>query len=167
MNKTIKKLITVSALTTAGIHVANRIIEHSATQKNLLTIKNGHYFNWKYGRIFYTKEGKGEPLILIHDLSPDSSGYEWNKIIHSLSKNYTVYTLDLLGCGRSEKPAMNYTSYIYVQMINDFIKRIIRNKAIVASTGFSSTFTVMASFLAPENYHRIILVNPVSPHILQ
>ena len=56
------------------------------------------------GNIYYTKCGSGKPLLLIHDLHFASSGYEWESIREQLSRSYTVYTLDLLGCGRSEKP---------------------------------------------------------------
>ena len=30
-----------------------------------------------------------------------SSSVEWHKITKKLAKKYTVYTIDLLGCGRS------------------------------------------------------------------
>lgn len=163
MKKTLKRIVTVTALTTAGVHIANKLIERTATEKNILTTGNGHYFDWKFGRIFYTRKGQGEPLILIHELSPDSSGYEWSRLINNLSKEYSVYVIDLLGCGRSDKPAINYTGFMYVQLLNEFIKKVVRKPAYIAATGFSSTFTIMASFMEPENYKKLLLVNPVSP----
>lgn len=163
MKKTLRNIVTLTALTTAGIHVANKLIERNATEKNILSTNAGHFFDWKFGRIYYTKKGTGEPLVLIHDLSPDSSAYEWNNVINNLSKNYTVYTLDLLGCGRSDKPAMNYTGFIYVQLLNDFLKEIVRKPAYVAATGFSSPFTLMASYMEPDKYKKLIFINPTSP----
>ncbi len=163
MKKTLRNIIAVTALTTAGIHVANRIIEYKATEKNVLSTNNGHFFDWKHGRIYYTKRGTGTPLILVHDLSPDSSAYEWTRMINNLSKDYTVYTLDLLGCGRSDKPAMNYTGFIYVQLLNDFIKEVVHEPVHVVASGFSSPFTLMASFIEPNNYKKAIYINPTSP----
>lgn len=72
--------------------------------------------------VYYTKEGTGKPLLLIHDLDTCTSGYEWKQLIPFLSNKYTVYTIDLLGFGRSEKANMTYTNFLYVQLISDFIK---------------------------------------------
>ena len=88
----------------------------------MLYCKNKHQYSSRFGDIFYTKKGHGTPLLLIHDLKCAASAAEWDSIIDSLAENHTVYALDLLGCGRSEKPKMTYTNYIYVQLINNFIK---------------------------------------------
>ena len=80
----------------------------------------------------------------VHDLTVYSSAYEWNKIIDKLAENHTVYALDLLGCGRSEKPKITYTNYLYVQLISDFIKNVIHEKTDVVASGFSSSFTLLA-----------------------
>ena len=50
------------------------------------------------------KKGKGSPILLIHDMLPGGSGYEWTRIEDELALEHTVYNLDLPGCGRSEKP---------------------------------------------------------------
>ena len=50
------------------------------------------------------------------------------KVIDKLAENHAVYALDLLGCGRSEKPKITYTNYLYVQLISDFIKNVIHEK---------------------------------------
>ena len=163
MKKKIRNIIALTALTTVGIHVANRIIERKATEKNILSTNAGHFYDWKFGRIYYTKKGTGTPIVLIHDLTPDSSAYEWTKLVNNLAKDYTVYTLDLLGCGRSDKPAINYTGFIYVQLLNDFLRNIVRVPAYVVASGFSSTFTIMASSMEPENYLKLNLINPISP----
>ena len=49
-----------------------------------------------------------------HDTDAGASGEEWTKVAKKLAKNNTVYTIDLLGCGRSDKPSIQYTSYLYV-----------------------------------------------------
>ena len=81
-----------------------------------------NYYHWRFGDIYYTKKGKGSPILLIHDMLPGGSGYEWTRIEDELALEHTVYNLDLPGCGRSEKPGMTYTNFVYVQAICDFIK---------------------------------------------
>lgn len=160
MKKRIRNFMILSTLTTASIYAINKFISISSTLKNLLKTDHGHFYDWKYGKIFYSKSGKGKPVLLIHDLDPASSSVEWEKIYKSLSKNHTVYTIDLLGCGRSSKPNLTYTNYLYVQLLTDFITNIICEKTTIISTGASGSFSVMACNMNPEYFDKIVLINP-------
>lgn len=159
------KLITIAALaaaTTATLHFINKLIDTTAQLKEMLDTSNKHFFEWRFGRIYYTKKGKGSPILLIHDALPGSSGYEWSHIEKELAMEHTVYTVDLLGCGRSEKPGITYTNFVYVQMISDFIKKVIGTKTDVIASGFSGSFVVMACHSEKELFNKIMLVNPPS-----
>lgn len=133
-----------------------------ATVDNLLGKKNGTYYDWRFGQIFYTKQGEGAPILLIHDLNACSSEYEWNKIVEKLSQTNTVYTLDLLGCGKSDKPNITYTNYLYVQLITDFIKHVIGEKTDVIATGTSSSFVLMSCKNDNTIIGKVMLINPNS-----
>ena len=77
------KILTLAALTTiaAGvIHLTNRVIVASSQLKEMLDFSNHNYYNWRFGKIYYTKKGKGSPLLLIHDTMPGASGYEWSRV---------------------------------------------------------------------------------------
>lgn len=163
--KTKNKLLTLlvlSASAAAATAVINKCIKLSATSKNLLSDTKAHCYKWRFGNIHYTKTGSGKPLLLIHHLSEHGSGYEWNQMINNLKDQYTVYTVDLLGCGRSEKPNLTYTNYLYVQMISDFIKSEIGHRTNVIASGSSSSLAVMACNNAPELFDQIMLINPDS-----
>ena len=160
MKKHVRNFLILTALTTVAIHLVNKMISVSSVVKNLLRTDHGSFYDWKYGKIFYSKSGKGSPVLLIHDLNPASSSQEWERIYKPLSKKHTVYTLDLLGCGRSDKPNLTYTNYLYVQLITDFIKTVIGQKASLIATGSSCSFAVMACNMEAEQFDRLILVNP-------
>ncbi|MFP3155614.1 alpha/beta hydrolase [Lachnospiraceae bacterium ZAX-1] len=160
MKKYFRNFLILSALTTIIIYIINKIINITSVIKNLLKTDNGRYYEWRYGNVFYTKQGKGTPVIFIHDLNPASSSCEWNKILKQVAKSHTVYAIDLLGCGRSDKPNLTYTNFMYVQLITDFIKKIIGEKADIISTGNSGSFTIMACNMATECFNKIILTNP-------
>ena len=83
-----------------------------------------------------------------------------------LEKTNTVYTIDLLGCGRSDKPNITYTNYLYVQLIDNFIKDVIKEKADVVATGSSVSFTVMACNMEKNLFKKIILINPEEMSVL-
>ena len=156
-----KSLLKTTAAAIGVLHCINKLID-SNSSTNTTTKSNGHYYHWKQGDIFYKVTGHGEPLLLIHDLTTFSSNYEWSQLAHQLAQNYTVYCVDLIGCGKSEKPAIIYTNYLYVQMIRDFVKNVICSKTNVAATGLSGSFVLMANIMDQNLFHEIMLVSPKS-----
>ena len=138
-------LLLISAGTTASIAAINKCIKISAISKNLLSEPKSLCYKWRLGNIHYTKTGSGKPLLLIHDIHAAASGHEWSQLVPLLQEHYTVYTIDLLGCGRSEKINMTYTNYLYVQLLCDFIKSI----------------PVMACASDPDLFDQIMLINPL------
>lgn len=165
MKKNKHKLLTAGILFTAAagiIHIVNNAIFTTATLKDLLKSSANNYYDWRFGKVYYKKKGHGTPLLLIHDLTVYSSEYEWNKVIDKLAENHTVYALDLLGCGRSEKPKITYTNYLYVQLISDFIKNVIHEKTDIVASGFSSSFALLACHNESELFGKLALINPPS-----
>ncbi len=162
MKKAIKNILTWTALTIGGLHVANIVIENHATRLHLLNTKSGHFYKFRYGNMYYEKHGSGDPVVLIHNIAPESSGIEWSKIVRQLSKTNTVYIIDLLGCGRSDKPAITYTNYIYVCALNGFLKEIIGKKATVITSGRSSAIALMETRMEESFIKDIVLINPES-----
>ena len=163
MKKHKNKLITFAVLTataTAVIHVTNKIIAASACLKEMLDTGTRNYYHWRFGDIYYTKKGKGSPVLLIHDMLPGGSGYEWTRIEDDLALEHTVYTIDLLGCGRSEKTGMTYTNFVYVQSICDFIKNVIGEKTDVITSGYSGSFVIMACHNEKQLFNKIMMINP-------
>lgn len=163
MKKNKHRLVTLGILFTVAsgiIYLINRIVFASATLKDLLKSSADNYYNWRFGKIYYKKKGSGSSILLIHDLTVYSSAYEWKIVIDKLSKDHTVYAIDLLGCGRSEKPRITYTNYLYVQLISDFIKNVIHEKTDVIASGYSGSFTVLACHNESSLFGKIFLVNP-------
>lgn len=162
MKKNTRRFLLLTTAAVGSIYAFNRFIAETSASKKLLTDGNGSYYNWKFGKVFYTKKGNGTPLLLIHDTNVSSSSFEWYKLIKKLEKNHTVYTIDLIGCGRSDKPALTYTNYLYVQLIVSFVHDVIGTSTDVIASQYSSTFTLMANQLDAELFDHIILINPPS-----
>lgn len=162
MNKWKKVGIAVGIGTAAvaTAHMINKLIFTSATANMYTDINQKKIYNWKFGDISYTVTGEGSPLLLIHDLNAASSSYEWTKVVNSFGKTHTVYTIDLLGCGYSDKPNITYTTYMYTQLINDFIVNVINKKTNVIATGDAAPLTIMSAYNNPYLFNHIILVNP-------
>lgn len=160
MKKNLRQFALLTTLGTATIHIINRFISNTAEVKNILTTSKGQFYNWKNGSIFYTKRGNGSPILLVHSLDPICCGKEWTNLIKKLEKDHTVYTIDLLGCGRSDKPFLTYTNFLYVQLITDFIKDIIGEKTDVIASNRSLSFVVLAHNNNKDIINKIIGINP-------
>lgn len=160
MNKKVKKIITFTVFAGGAMYAFNKFIDYTANYRGLTLDNDENYYAWRNGTIFYQKKGTGSPLLLIHDLNPISSSYEWSNIIDKLSETYTVYAIDLLGCGKSDKPSSSYINYLYVQLVNDFIKDVIQKKTDLVVTGESFSFAVMAARMNPEMIGKITAINP-------
>lgn len=169
MNKRKKRLAAILALlvfAAAVIYAVNKFIAKAATARNLLQKKPSSVFSWRFGDIHYTKTGEGSPLLLLHELSPCSSSYEWHRVVKSLSQHHTVYCVDLPGCGLSEKQKITYTNFYFVQFITDFAKKIIGSPVTILATGLSASFAVTACSYEPELFKKLILINPPGIQVL-
>lgn len=162
MKQKAKSIFILSGLVTATLHVINRIQYANFTMKDILINSNNKYYEWRFGKIRYNKKGSGTPLLLLHDLTVGSSSYEFNKITDTLAENHEVYTLDFLGYGLSDKPNMTYTNYLYVQLVNDFIKNVIGKKTDIVATGDAVPIAVMLCHNDPEVIHKLLFINPQS-----
>ena len=145
----------------------NKLIFVTSNLKDRLTTDKDQIYPWRFGNIFYTKTGEGSPILLLHDLKSTASANEWEGVISRLSKNHTVYVMDMIGCGRSDKPKMTYTNYVYVQLINDFIRNVIGKPTDIMTSGLSGNIAIMGCTAESELYHRIIMVNPPSEKALR
>lgn len=160
MKKNVRQFFILTTLAAGTMHILNRFITTTAEMKNILTTSKGQFYNWRNGEIFYTKRGEGSPILLVHSLDPICSSKEWTNLIKKLEKKHTVYTIDLIGCGRSDKPFLTYTNFLYVQLITDFIKDVIGEKVDVITSNRSLSFVVLAHNNDNEIINKIIGINP-------
>lgn len=160
MNQKTKNITILSLSAVLSMHIINRITYSLSTVKNLLNCTENNYYEWRFGKIRFLKKGAGNPVLLLHDLTPGSSNYEYYKIINELSRTCEVYAIDLLGYGLSDKPNITYTNYLYVQLLVDFIKNVIGKRTDVITSGESAPIAVMACHNDPEVVNQMMLINP-------
>ena len=159
-NKRLLKCTAITALTAAAIYGVNRLVFYISTMKDILVSKEKSFYSWRFGNIYYSKQGEGKPVLLIHNLGSSGSDYEWQEVVKRLSEDHTVYTIDLPGCGRSDKEKMVYTNYLYVQAVNDFVKQVIKTRTDIITSGDSSSIAIMACHSEPTLYGKFIFINP-------
>lgn len=152
----ISRLIKLSLIPLAT-WLINELIFYRANIRRKSKIKE-HFYEWRHGDIRYVTAGQGPPLLLIHN--PGGSLDEWEAMLQPLSMHYKVYALDLIGFGYSDKPNLNYSAYLYVTLLNDFIRDIIGRKTNVAASGLAGAIAVTAYSFEPDRFNKMLLVSP-------
>ena len=163
MGNTVQKMIKKGVLIAGGIFAFNTLYNKYATRKHLLKASPENYYNWKGVKVFYKKSGSGSPVLLLHSLHPAASSYEWELVASSLCESHTVYMLDLPGCGRSDKPEMQYVYYDYIRLIRDFMESMKIPRAAIVASNLSAPIAVMAHAYNPALISKLVLINPPSP----
>lgn len=157
-------------LKTAGI-VSYVILSAAAVNKLLFKFSNSQIcqplkdlkYEYSQGKINYKISGAGRPLLLLHDISSSSSMFEWFKVKNKLKRNHTLYAMDWLGCGFSDKPPITYTAFMYIQILDSFIRDIIKKPTDILASGISASYALIAREHFNVPIKKIIALNPADP----
>jgi len=117
-------------------------------------------FDWRGRRIAFTKRGNGPPILLIHGIHAAAWSYEWHDNVDYLARGNTVYTIDLLGFGRSDRPAMRYSARLYISLISDFVHQVIGDPCVLVATSLSGAYAIVLGARDPERFPAIALIAP-------
>lgn len=159
MKKTTKLILGIGTVC-AAMYGANRLFHYFSTNKKLLPVTGASTYKWTYGDIHYIKKGSGSPLLLLHNIDYYGSSYEFNQTIEKFAEEHTVYAIDFLGCGRSGKEKMEYTNFLYVQLVCSFAEDVIGEKCSIITSGNASDIGIMSIRYRNELFNDLILVNP-------
>lgn len=114
-------------------------------------------------RVHYLRAGEGTPLLLIHGIIGSAANWQWN--IPALAEHRTVYALDLLGMGQSERVPGLPTS------LEDTARRVLETmdvlgvaRADIAAVSHGGSVAMMVAALAPERVRSLILFAPANPY---
>ncbi|KAG7037192.1 yugF [Cucurbita argyrosperma subsp. argyrosperma] len=98
-------------------------------------------------------------VLLVHGFG--ASIPHWRRNISALSQYSTVYAIDLLGFGASDKPAgFAYTMETWADLILDFVKDIIKRPTVLVGNSVGSLACVIAASDSSRNLVRgLVLLN--------
>jgi pimeloyl-ACP methyl ester carboxylesterase len=116
------------------------------------------FWTWKDYKIQYTVMGTGRPLVLIHGFGA-SIGH-WRKNIPVLAAaGYQVFAIDLLGFGGSDKPPLNYSLEVWVELLKDFCTAHINEPAVFTGNSIGALLSLMVVAEHPEIAAGGVLIN--------
>ena len=117
-------------------------------------------FEWRGRRIAFTRRGSGPPILLIHGIHAAAWSYEWHDNVDYLARHNTVFTIDLLGFGRSDRPAIRYSARLYISLISDFVHQVIGAPCVLVATSLSAAYAIALGARDPERFPALALIAP-------
>jgi 4,5:9,10-diseco-3-hydroxy-5,9,17-trioxoandrosta-1(10),2-diene-4-oate hydrolase len=118
--------------------------------------------NWRYW-----VAGSGPPLLLIHGFMGYS--FSWRFNMEPLAKDFSVYAIDLPGCGYSERLSCDDCTLTGdAERVLRFMEKIgIENADVVGSSRGGGLTMILAAIAARSNrlhrIRRLVLVSPINP----
>lgn len=108
--------------------------------------------------LHYDQRGLGPPLVLLHGFP--TSSYIWRNIIPGLTYGTTVYSLDLMGFGFSEKPPdRTYSLETYVSQLSTFLDTLHLENPILAGQDIGALIATLYTIRNPGKVRKLILMN--------
>jgi pimeloyl-ACP methyl ester carboxylesterase len=113
----------------------------------------------RYGAQRWTDSGHGPPMLLLHGVYAGAGGHEWDALVPELADTHRVRVPDLLGFGRSDRPAIRYTQRVLLEAVASLVDELPRAATVVASslTG-AYALTVMARDASARR--PLVLITP-------
>jgi pimeloyl-ACP methyl ester carboxylesterase len=109
-------------------------------------------------RVHYFVGGHGTPLVLIHGLGSRSE--DWTPQMPSYAKNgFRVYAIDLLGCGRTDHPDIEYTMQQQADLVHEFLDAVHVRQADVIGWSMGGWVALEFALQHPDKTRRLVLMN--------
>lgn len=115
---------------------------------------------WRGHRVAYTRRGRGEPVLLLHGIYAGASSNEWRHTVDVLAEHYTVFTVDLIGFGRSDRPRLRYTPALYQAFLGEIMSRLGRGPLAVVASSLSAAHLVALAARDPRQVAALALIQP-------
>lgn len=111
--------------------------------------------------IAYHREGSGEVALLVHGITTYS--FIWRKLVPLLSANYDVVSIDLLGCGESDKTLdVEYSIKHHSFLIKEFVTQLGIKKFHFVGHDVGGGIGQIFAVNYPEDLFDLTLINSVA-----
>ena len=120
-----------------------------------------HRFAGRAGReVVFQELGDGPPILLLHSFGPGYDSDQWRAAAEILAERHRVYVPDLPGWGRTPGAGALQPDR-YLNLIEDFLAGVTRQRAVVAAAGLAAAYAVQTALDHPGRVRALALVSPV------
>lgn len=107
-------------------------------------------------RLAYLDQGTGPVLILIHGFGGSLWQWEYQQVLSH--HGYRVITVDLLGSGFSDKPALEYRPEEVLRFFLGFMDQLNIPQATLIGNSMGAGVALAVALTAPERVERLVLI---------
>jgi len=114
------------------------------------------------GNIAVYENGTGNiPIVLLHGGGVDSAMLSWREIMNSMPEQYTVYAIDLLGYGKSDRPeSMEGESFYpkHISAVENVVDQLHLNNFVLSGLSMGGAISIGYTLKNPD---KVIALVPV------
>ncbi len=107
-------------------------------------------------RMAYVAGGQGEPVVFLHGLGHASSA--WARVLPLLARRFRVFAVDMLGCGRSDKPRIDYSLWAMATYVRYFMDAVGIEQAHLVGHSLGGGIAMHTLLQYPERVGRLALL---------
>ena len=117
-------------------------------------------WQWHGYETFVTEAGSGPPVLLVHGVYAGASSFEFRKVFPLLARSRRVFAFDLIGCGLSDMPAIEYTTETFVEQIVDAIGAFADGPVTLVGSSLGAAFAIRAAARLPDRIASLVAICP-------
>jgi len=111
-------------------------------------------------QVHYLDEGIGPPLVWVHGLNGDSTG--WAQVMPEFSKSFRTIAPDVRGHGGSGKPDMPYSIRGFSQDLSEFLQKIGVEQTHLLGLSMGGAIAQQFALDYPSRVRSLILISTFS-----
>ena len=110
--------------------------------------------------IHYREQGVGFPLVLLHGLNGDLTG--WALVMPELAKHFRTIALDIRGHGESGKPDQPYSIKEFSEDLREFLRRLKIPQANILGLSMGGAIAQQFTLDYPQMVRALVLISTFS-----
>ena len=122
-------------------------------------------YTWRGYKIYYKTAGlitdvEGQtapPVIFLHGFG--ASSFAWRHNLPAVAEQHKVVALDLLGFGKSDKPGIDYSPEVWVNLVHDFGRANDVSRIILVGNDLGGLVAAQFALRFPERTEKLVLVD--------
>lgn len=109
---------------------------------------------------YYSTEGEGTPIVLLHGGGVDHAMLSWKTIMQTWTGSQPLVALDLPGYGNSDKPELEYSLSFYTGFLNAFLDTLNAQNVTLCGLSMGGAIALQYALRYPNYIGKLVLVAP-------
>jgi haloalkane dehalogenase len=115
-----------------------------------------HFVEVAGHRIHHLDEGDGDPIVFLH--GNPSWTYGWRNVVPLVSPVARVIAPDMIGMGRSDKPALPYSYFLHLGYLERFLDALGLDRYVLAVHDWGSALGISIAMRRPAQVRGMVVM---------